>query len=446
MAAVSTPTQPPMNFNPNPGQLLAAAEDRKRAAIRVVEKIISEVHAADATFENSILPLIQNENLRSRNDPPVGFLEEVSPSKDLRDASRQAQVLLSDSMQDVSTREEIYTIVTAVLQKENDQLSEDSKQYLCKQRRSLIENGFSIPKGPQRDRYQEVRKRITTLRSDINKMGNENKEGLWLTREQLDGVPESLIGTLPVGDPEGENFGKLWLQLWCSAAITVKSSSSSSSTRRLVTVKESYRCSESAEPMRELLILRDEAARLLGYSSYAAFQLETYLISTPAILENFFSAFQSQTLSMVRRTHEELLKVKKAYLNEHPQDAWDTPDKLFLWDLSFYRKMIQSKSRGGDLQDVREYFPFETTFSRVLELLEQLFCIRFESITTEEDKKHVASPSGLESLTWHEDVMMFRVWDTKNSASAFLGYLYYDVYKREGKANKTICYSLQKVC
>jgi metallopeptidase MepB len=440
-----------MNFNPTPGQLLAAAEERKQVALKAVEKL-AEIRAENATFENSILPLIQSENLRGRNDPPIGFLEEVSPSKDVRDASRQAQVLLSDYMQDISTREEIYTVVTAVLRKENDQLDQESKHYLRRQRHSLIENGFSIPKGPQRDRYQAVRKRITALRASINKMSNENKEGVWLTHEQLDGVPERVIRTLPAGDPEGENSGKLWLQLWTSAARTVKSSASSSSTRRRVTVQESYRCSEAAEPMRELLVLRDEAARLLGYSSYAAQQFESYLISTPATLEDFFSEFKSQTLPMVRSTHEELLKVKKAYLDEHPQDAWDTPDKLFIWDFSFYRQISQTKSGGAGVQDVREYFPFETTFPRVLDLLEQCFCIRFERLktgedtTTEEEKTHQASPNSPKSLTWHEDVMMFRVWDTKHNASAFLGYLYYDVYKREGKGNRTMCFSLQKVC
>ena len=445
MVTVSTPT-PPMNFNPSPGQLLAAAEERKRAANEVVEKIVAEVHAEDGTWENSILPLIQSENLRNRNDPPIGFLEEVSPSKALRDASRQAQVLLSDSMQEVSVREEIYEIISALLQNESEQLNQASKYYLRKQSRSFIENGFSIRKGPQRDRYQQIRKRITAIRADINKMGNENKEGLWLTREEMDGVPENVIKTLPVGNPEGENSGKLWLQFWCSACTSVKSSASSSSIRRLVTVKESYRCSEIAEPMRELLILRDEAARLLGYSSYAASQFEAYLIAAPARLENFFSAFKSQTLSMVQKTHEELLKVKETYLVEHPQDAWDSPDKLFLWDFSFYRQILQRKSGRGDLQNVREYFPFETTFPQVLNLLEKLFCIRFERIKTGKDEKHPSLPNGAESLTWHEDVMMFRLWDTKTNVGTFLGYIYYDVYKRGGKTNKTICYSLQKVC
>jgi metallopeptidase MepB len=198
--------------------------------------------------------------------------------------------------------------------------------------------------------------------------------------------------------------------------------------------------------MRELLILRDKAARLLGYSSYAAYQFETYLISTPAMLDSFLSAFQKQTLSMVHETHEELLKVKKSYLDEYHQDAWDTPEKLFLWDFPFYRQIIQRKGRGDDLQNIREYFPFETTFPSILNLLEQLFCIRFERREMEEDKNHPASPNGTESLTWHEDVMMFCIWDTKNNASDFLGYLYYDVYKREGKTNKSMCYSLQKVC
>jgi hypothetical protein len=73
MAAVASPIQPPMNFKPRPEELLAAAEERAQAANKVVEKIISNVQAEDATFENTILPLIQSENLRSRNILPSVF-------------------------------------------------------------------------------------------------------------------------------------------------------------------------------------------------------------------------------------------------------------------------------------------------------------------------------------------------------------------------------------
>jgi metallopeptidase MepB len=446
MAAIASLIPPPMNFNPRPEQLLTAAEERARAANEAVERVISEVQVEDATFENSILPLIQSENLRGRNDPPIGFLEEVSPFKDIRDASRRAQVLLSDSLQDVSAREDICAIVTAVLQKDNDLLDPDAKHYLRKQQRSLVENGFSIRKGPERERYQELRKKITALRSEINKMANENKDGLWVEREQLDGVPEGVIKNLTVGNEEGENARKLWLQLWTSASRAVKATANNSSLRRLVTVKESYRCSEIAQPMRELLILRDEAARLLGYSSYAAYQLEAYLIATPAKLEEFFSAFENNIIPTIRDAHEELRRVKKKYLDQHPQEAWDTPDKLFIWDLSFYQRVDQKKNLQSAPKDVREYYPFQTTFPQILDFLAHLFCIRFETIKVGEDKKDLASANGGESLTWHDDVMMFRVWDTKDNTDAFLGHLYYDVFKREGKANKGMCYSLQKVC
>jgi metallopeptidase MepB len=276
-------------------------------------------------------------------------------------------------------------------------------------------------------------------------MGNENKGGIWVHREQLDGVPEGVLKSLIVNG-EGENAGKVWVQLWTSASRAIKATANSSALRRLVMVKESNRCSEIAEPMRELLILRDEAARLLDYSSYAAYQLETYLIATPAKLEEFFSDFESKIIPTIREAHKALRKVKQTYLAEHPQEAWDTPDKLFLWDLSFYQRVDQKKNQQSVSQDVRDYFPFQTTFPQILDFLAHLFGIRFEAIKGVEDKKDVASANSGDSLTWHEDVMMFRVWDTKDNGDAFLGYLYYDLFKREGKAKKGMCYSLQKVC
>jgi len=41
---------------------------------------------------------------------------------------------------------------------------------------------------------------------------------------------------------------------------------------------------------------------------------------------------------------------------------------------------------------------------------------------------------------------MYRVWHAEVNGGRFMGYFYYDLYKREGKNNQCIAFSLQKVC
>ena len=64
---------------------------------------------------------------------------------------------------------------------------------------------------------------------------------------------------------------------------------------------------------------------------------------------------------------------------------------------------------------------------------------------TGEDRAAVA-PSGKGSdIVWHEDVQVFSVWDDAGEGSGFIGYLYLDLFPREGKYGHAANFNLQPV-
>jgi metallopeptidase MepB len=87
MAAKLAVPQLPLKFNASPASLLAAAEERKQQSIQAVNKMLAQVSPSNATFTNSILPLIEAENEWILNDPPISFYAQASPSEDIRNAS-----------------------------------------------------------------------------------------------------------------------------------------------------------------------------------------------------------------------------------------------------------------------------------------------------------------------------------------------------------------------
>ena len=93
--------QPPLKFDATPASLPCS---RRRAKTtkqpEVVDKILAKVSPLNATFANSILPLIEAENERFHNDPPIWFYSRASPSEEIRNTSRQAEKLLSDALAD----------------------------------------------------------------------------------------------------------------------------------------------------------------------------------------------------------------------------------------------------------------------------------------------------------------------------------------------------------
>lgn len=109
-------------------------------------------------------------------------------------------------------REDVFKLVDAAFQaqksKEPD-LDAEGLRLLEKERKGYIRNGLGLPQGPQRDRFKEIKMRLSQIAIQFQKNLNEENGGIWFTKEELDGVPDDVIDGLEKGT--GENEGKLKL-------------------------------------------------------------------------------------------------------------------------------------------------------------------------------------------------------------------------------------------
>jgi metallopeptidase MepB len=113
---------------------------------------------------------------------------------------------------EASMREDIFALVQAAWDKFHNGESGfdgESLRLLEKERKRYIRNGLGIEKGPKRDRFKEIKKRLSQLSIEFQKNLNEENGGIWFTKKELEGVPEGVLGGLESGI--GENEGKLKL-------------------------------------------------------------------------------------------------------------------------------------------------------------------------------------------------------------------------------------------
>jgi metallopeptidase MepB len=146
-----------------------------------------------------------NSNLQSRI---IGFYQAVSTDANLRSASSKAEEIMDEFGIEASMREDIFKLVDAAYKKKEN-LNPESQRLLEKERKSYIRNGLGIPAGPQRDRFKEIKKRLSQITIEFQKNLNEENGGIWFTKEELDGVPDDVVEGLEKGT--GDNEGKLRL-------------------------------------------------------------------------------------------------------------------------------------------------------------------------------------------------------------------------------------------
>ncbi|KAJ5577512.1 uncharacterized protein N7459_006476 [Penicillium hispanicum] len=431
-AHLRRPPQAPPTFTATPQSVVTDAERLIGTSRGVQDKVVAAVKPETATFVNVLRPLAQDENVMALEAHILGFYQAVSTDQKLRDASSKAEELMDEFFIESVMREDVYKLVDAVLNK-NEELDPESRRLLEKEHKSFVRNGLGLPAGPQRARFKEIKKRLSQLSIEFQKNLNEENGGIWFTPEQLDGVPEDVLSGLKRG--EGENAGKLWLTFKYPDLFPTMKYATNPETRRQVMVSNENKCNQNVPLFREAIVLRDEAARLLGYPNHAAFRIEDKMAKTPETVDKFLSDLRNRLTAGGKQEVEVLKKLKQAI--DPKADG-----RYYLWDHRFYDRLMLEKDYSLDQQVIAEYFPLQTTIEGMLKIFEELFGLEFVEIVGE-DRTAVAPTGKGDDIVWHEDVQVFSVWNDEGEGSGFVGYLYLDLFPREGKYGHAANFNLQ---
>lgn len=234
MAKYANPPQPPPLFTGTKDSIVADSKglcDHTRSLLdSLVANIKPSEDAAAATFESVLRPQTEDENESALSARILGFYQYVSGDSALRDASTEAEKIMDEFSIECSMREDVFRLVDAVynnsglgasIAENKDRLIDaglaksaglddvESARLLEKERKSYLRNGLGLPEGPKRDRFKEIKKRLSQIQIAFQKNLNEENNGLWLTKEDLDGVPQDVLDTLEKGT--GDNEGKIRL-------------------------------------------------------------------------------------------------------------------------------------------------------------------------------------------------------------------------------------------
>ncbi|KAJ5414662.1 Saccharolysin [Penicillium cosmopolitanum] len=416
-AHLRRPPQAPPTFTATPQSVVADAERIIKTSRGVQDQVVGSVQATNATFANVLGPLSQDENVMALEAHILGFYQAVSVDQKLRDASSKAEELMDEFFIESAMREDIFKLVAEALNK-NEPLEPESRRLLEKEHKDFIRNGLGLPDGPERARFKEIKKRLSQLSIEFQKNLNEENGGIWFTLEQLDGVPEDVLSGLKKG--EGENEGKVWLTFKYPDLFPTMKYAKNSEIRKQVMVANENKCNQNVPLFREAIVLRDEAARLLGYPSHAAFRIEDKMAKTPETVNKFLGDLRSRLTAGGKSEINTLMELKKSL--DPKSDG-----QYYLWDHRFYDRLMLERDFSLDQQLIAEYFPLQTTIQGMLKIFEELFGLEFVEIVGE-DRAALAPTGKGDDIVWHEDVQVFSVWNDEGEGSGFVGYLYLDLF------------------
>ena len=348
---------------------------------------------ATATFATVLIPLIDDHNLAACRLNIFRLLGSVSPSPELRDASRKIEKLIESSEARNLIRADIAALVRAVVEKQED-LDAESAHLLSRKHYEYKHAGI------KNERYLAAKAELNDLLSAARKTLNEAKDGLLLSREDLAGVPATTLAAM-----REEDGGKLWVTFGKSHYMPVMRYAGEETRKRLWMAKQN-RFPENVERLQRIVVLRDEIARILGFDDHATLKIEERMATSVDRVKESLKELRVKIWPIFEEEMKRMSQLKREICLE---DA-----SLYAWDWSFYDQKLREKYSVKN--EVIEYFETKQTLRGMLRIMAELFSIQFEYIQAE---------------TWHPDVQVYAAWDGDDGG--FLGYLYVDIFARLGK-------------
>jgi oligopeptidase A len=137
------------------------------------------------------------------------------------------------------------------------------------------------------------------------------------------------------------------------------------------------RAPQNAKIIDEILALKDEKAKILGFDSYADLSLATKMADTPQEVISFLEELADKSKAQGQKEFKELEEFAK--------------QKLDSWDMAYFAEKLRLKKYDLDEEEYRVYFEKNSVLEGLFKFLDQVFGIEFKKVDIELwDEKAVA--------------------------------------------------------
>jgi len=376
-----------------------------------LERATSDAVPADYDAMSAVLD-VATERL-SRSWGAVNHLNAVADNPALRAAYNESLPLVTEFHTRIGADERLYAKYKAIASSPAAKSLNPARQRaLSNAMRDFVLGGAEL-QGAARERYAAIQDRQAALSQQFSEHVLDATDGFscYVTEAELAGVPDDVkASTRAAAQADGQPGHKLTLHL--PNYLPVMQYGENRALRERLYTAYSTRASELGPPavdnsavMRELLALRQEEARLLGYANFAEVSLVPKMADSPAEVMAFLRDLARRARPYAEKDLAELREFARSELGL---------DDLQAWDQSFASEKLKEHRYAFSDQEVKPYF----TETKVLEGLFRIIETLFE-VSIRPDSAPV----------WHPTVRFFRI----ERAGQLVGQFYLDPYARPGK-------------
>ncbi|HMI84047.1 MAG TPA: M3 family metallopeptidase [Polyangiaceae bacterium] len=390
---------------------LEASMDENRKEIAVIAG-----EGGAPTFDNTIAAM--EDGGRTFNNVQTIFAIWSSTMNDapFQAVEREMAPKLAAFSDEITQNEKLFKRIEAVYNSpEKSKMTPEQQRLAWRIYTTFVRAGAKLD-APSKKRLSEINQRLATLYTTFsqNVLADEENNGLLLDKEaDLAGLPDSLRASAAAAAEASGAKGKWAINNTRSATDPFLAYSTRDDLREkvwksFVNRGDNADAHDNNKIITEILKLRVERAKLLGYPTHAHWRLENAMAKTP---ERAMKLMEDVWTPAVKRVKEEVSDMQ-AIANKEGLKR-----KIAPWDYRFYAEKVRKAKFDLDENQVKPYLQLDKLREGMFWVAGELLNFSFTPV------------DGLE--VYHPDV---KVWEVKDKTSGkHIGLWYFDPYARSGK-------------
>ncbi len=394
---------------------LKGIEEQKKE----VDAIVNQETAPD--FENTIAALDQSGKLLSKVRSVFFGLNSANTSEEMQTLSKEILPLLSEHRDNIMLNPTLFEKVKNVYERKADLgLNKEQSKLLEETYKNFVRGGANLP--------DEKKERLRKLNSDIsllqltfgqNMLKETNDFQLVIdNKEDLSGLPEGLIS---VAAEEAKNSGQEGKWIFTLHNPSVMPFLQFSDKRELrkeifngyINRGNNNNEQDNKEVVKNLVTLRLEKAKLMGYEDYAAFVLENRMAKKA---QNVYDLLDQVWTPALEKAKEEASELQQIMNKE------GVSGQLEGWDWRYYSEKVMKAKYDIDENEVRPYLKLENVREGLFKVVNKLFGLTFTELT------NIPKP--------YKEAEAF---ECKDADGTHRGILYMDYFPRASKRGGAWC-------
>jgi len=342
----------------------------------------------------------------------VSHLNSVADTPELRAAYNEALPKITEFFTRLGADERLYAKYKTI---DPISLNAEQRQAHKNAMRNFVLGGAELV-GADRERFAAIQERQAELSQKFseNALDATDAFAYYAQADELDGLPEDVKQTaLAAAKVEGKEGFKITLKMPCY--LPVMQFASSSALRAKLYRAYVTRASDQSDTetrkfdnsalIAEILALRLEEAKLLGYRNFGELSVVPKMAESPQHVITFLRDLASKAKPFAEKDLADLREFATQHLNLTDPQAWDWP---------YISEKLKEARYAFSEQEVKQYFTAPKVLAGLFKIVETLFDVNIQIDS---------------APVWNPGVQFYRI----ERAGQLVGQFYLDPSARTGK-------------